>query len=404
MPEARKPRRPKRPFARVAAGAAVVAIVLFSGVWVAMHRIPGVAAIATDAVRGLLGQVAVAWIEDRAYGLADRLKQGLHGHEPPVKLWEETLVPILPREGFPPRAGSAPFHEVAQRLDGAWAAVPGAPASMARTLLHTDPTRPYSAVAVVALDLNRIDIHWQVGLQEPISEALPRLRRTGLIPPSDVRWVLAAWDGGFKTMHGHYGSMLDGVTLLAPLERSCTVALYRDGTVRIARWTALSKTEPDMRAFRQTPPCLVESGQVNAEVDAARGQAWGAAVDGATIIRRSAMGIDASHRVLFVGIGESVSTRALADAMKAAGAEAAAELDVNYAYVRFLIYGDPAQRTAHQVPRATPLIPQLLFWPSEYVRLALTRDFFYATERRQAGTSVEERALGSLKDPHRVGG
>ncbi len=136
-----------------------------------------------------------------------------------------------------------------------------------------------------------------------------------------------------------------------------------------------------MAGFRQGPPCLVEHGSVNPAVDAAHGVEWGAAVDGATIIRRSAMGIDGRGETLFVGLGEAVSTRALAEGMRAGGAEAAVQMDVNYAYVRFLLYGDPAKRARDTRPRATPLVPNLLFAPDEYVNEASPRDFFYAVEK-----------------------
>jgi hypothetical protein len=350
------------------------------GAWWAMHHVVGVAPALVDGLRSIIGVRAVAWLEDRAYSLEDNVHQALHGSEPPVQLWSP--APPAPKtEGFPPAPVKPPFANVAHPADGQWSAVPDMPPSLARTLVHSDPARPYSALAVVALDLRRVELRMQAGTQEPISEALPHAKRTGLVDRSDLPNLLAAWDGGFKTMHGHFGMMTDGVTLLPPLPGSCTLGLYPNDVIRLGTWTKLASTRNEMLGFRQTPPCLVENGAVNPAVDAAHGIEWGAAVDGATIIRRSAVGIDAEGKTLFVALGESVSTRALADGMKACGAAAAAQMDVNYAYVRFLLYGDPNVRHG-ATPRAAPLIPHLLFSPEEYVLEPSPRDFFYAVAKR----------------------
>jgi hypothetical protein len=365
--------------ARTTGLAALGALTLLGGLWWGMHHLVGFAPVLVDGLRSVIGPRAVAWIEDRAYSLEDTVHQKLHGSEPPVTLWQ--AGPALPKSlGFPPAAATPPFPRVAHAEDGHWSAVPGMPPSMARTLLHSDPARSYSAVAVVAIDLRRVELRMKAGTQEPISDALPRTKRTGLVDASDLPRLLAAWDGGFKTMHGHFGMMTDGALLLPPLPGSCTAALYANNVVRIGTWTTLASTEPAMLGFRQTPPCLVENGAVNPAVDAAHGIEWGAAVDGATIIRRSAMGIDAQGETLFVGLGERVSTRALADGMQAAGAAAAAQMDVNYAYVRFLLYGDPSARHGAR-PTASPLIPLLLYSPTEYVTQASPRDFFYAVTK-----------------------
>jgi hypothetical protein len=345
-----------------------------------MHHVVGFAPALVDGLRSVIGQGAVAWLEDRAYSLEDSMKQKLHGSAPPVTLWEDA-PPLTHDESFPPPPATAPFSTVAHPADGRWGAIPGMPTSLARTLLHPDPARSYAAVAVVALDLRRVALRSQPGTEEPISSALPRSARHGLVEASDVGRLLAAWDGGFKTMHGHFGMMTRRVVLLPPLPGSCTVAFLPNDEVRIATWTALASSEPKMTGFRQGPPCLVESGTVNPAVDAAHGVEWGAAVDGATIIRRSAMGIDERGETLFVGIGESVSTRALAEGMRAAGARAAVEMDVNYSYVRFLLYGDPGARPRGVRPRALPLVPHLLFSSEEYVDEPSPRDFFYAVTK-----------------------
>jgi hypothetical protein len=48
--------------------------------------------------------------------------------------------------------------------------------------------------------------------------------------------LLAAFNGGFKAIHGHYGMMVDGTTLLPPTDGLATIALRADGTIQIGQW------------------------------------------------------------------------------------------------------------------------------------------------------------------------
>src|SRR6185436_15920854 len=113
-------------------------------------------------------------------------------------------------------------------------------------------------------------------------------------------------------------------------------------------WPELKPSEGQMVGYRQTPPCLVEEGKTNAALDIEYNKKWGSTVSGETVIRRSAIGIDKAGRTLFYGLGEAVTAQSLSRAMKAVGAENAAQLDVNYAYPRFLLYErSAAEATPH---------------------------------------------------------
>jgi hypothetical protein len=260
--------------------------------------------------------------------------------------------------------------------------VPAGPSANGRPLLvrstvHPDPERSFSAVAMVALDWRYLRLHLVAGTIEPRSPVQPASGRPGTIPRAACPELVATFDGGFKTMHGHFGMMLRGDVYLPPRDSSCTVAIYRDGRVGIGPWPMVRPTEADMVAYRQTPPCLVEDGISNAALGSENVAEWGNAVDGATVIRRSALGIDATGRILFFGLGESMAAITLARAMAAAGAVRAAQLDVNDPLVRFLVY---STRPFEQPPLPTPLVPKLLFRKAEYLTEPSTRDFFYVTK------------------------
>ncbi len=378
------------------------------GLWYGIHHVPGFGPALADGVRAVVGPAPVAWAENVVYGAADAVNRWRYKDAPPKTFWEppsETIpanaAPPSPIEraaeaasapaealSFPPPSYAPPFENVASKSDGVWIAIgagkaapgePPTPPAMVKSLVHPDPKRSFAAVAIVAMDLQRLDLRLVSGLQEPASSTVAPERRRGLIAKEDMADVVAAWNGGFKATHGHYGMMIDGDTFLPARDTACTLALYRDGAVKIGTWTALSASEPSMAAYRQTPPCLVEQGELNPELSEYN-RSWGSTVSGETIIRRSAIGIDKSGRVLFYALGEAVTSEALGRAMKVAGAAGAAQLDVNHAYPRFLMF---EQRRAGELPIATQaIIPDIEFEKWDYTVEPSPRDFFYIKRRR----------------------
>jgi hypothetical protein len=190
------------------------------------------------------------------------------------------------------------------------------------------------------------------------------------------------------TRHGSWGMMIRGDVFLPPHDDGCTVALLADGSVRVRTHAQLTMGAPnpaapsDLVAYRQTPPCLVEERAVNAALlGAEKPRRWGMSETGGLDIRRSALGLADGGRTLLYGLGEWITPRALAEAMLAAGAVSAAELDVNWSYTRFLLYGPGA--TPGDPPEVTAtLVPKLKHAPGQYVKKPADRDFFYLARRR----------------------
>lgn len=402
---------PRSRFRRRAVIALAATALAVEGLWLGIHHIPGFGPALADGVRAVVGPTPVAWAENVAYGVADTLNQWRYKDEPPKTFWEapaESIpvsaapdkpikaaadahapdAPAAPAESFPPPSYAPPFEGVAAKGDGVWLAIrsgkpasgePAEPPAMVKSLVHPDPKRGFAAVAIVAMDLNRLDLRLVSGLKEPASNTVPEERRRGLIAKDDMADVVAAWNGGFKATHGQYGMMINGDTFLPPKETACTMAFFRDGSVKVRTWPALKDAEATMAFYRQTPPCLVEQGELNPALSEYN-RSWGSTVSGETIIRRSAIGIDATGRVLFYALGEAVTSEALGRAMKVAGAVGAAQLDVNHAYPRFLMF---EQRGAGELPIATQaIIPGIEFEKWDYTIEPSPRDFFYIKRRR----------------------
>lgn len=408
----------RRRWRRRLAIAGAVMGVLVVAMWIALHVFPDFGPMMADGARRIVGPGPVAWIEDLVYSTEDKIHMVVKSDEPPTTYWEvpdalkePTAAPAAPAapdvpKPVPPPRFSAPHAKVAAKGDGEWIAVHAAtdsePDAMYKTLVHPDPKRPYAAVAIVAMDLRAIDLEMVAGTEEPESSKVPKSHRPGLVPEADKPSVMAVFNGGFKAMHGNFGMRIGKDTFLPPRDSSCTIALLPNEDVEIRTFSEIAGDEPHMVAFRQTPPCLVERGAPNKRLLDEFNKNWGASVDGDTIIRRSAIGLSRDKHFLFYGLGEAVSARSIGDALLAAGAYDAAQLDVNSVYPRFMLVAHGADGKDPGTLRLTdPLIPDLQFRRTEYVTTPEPRDFFYIKRKahHELGPAVESRLTLPLPSP-----
>jgi hypothetical protein len=385
-----RPRAPKkaghralRVLAVLALGLLLASALLFYGT----QRVSWLGPLVADKLRVVFGDAAVSRLEELAYHVEDHVNRVARRGEKPQARWaapKKTEANVSAR--FPP-ADVGPFdREHAAPGDGVWVpvAVPNHaedPPVFYKTLLHPDPRRSWSELYVVAIDLERAQIVAVAGTEEPKSELADAAgyARTGLVPKSQDSALLAAFNGGFKAEHGHYGMRVDGVTLLGPRPDACTVAAYEDGALRIGTWSALAADHTAW--WRQGPQCLVEGGQLHPGLTDEANITWGAALGGATVVRRSAIGLDPSRRTLYVGLGNATTARVLALGMQHAGATDVAELDINWSYPRFVLF----RRTPKGTRQGYGLFEGFVFDKDEYTNRPATRDFFYIVRNTMRG-------------------
>jgi hypothetical protein len=271
--------------------------------------------------------------------------------------------------------------------DGQWLPIaipdqPALPPTLYKTLLHPDKNRSWAELFVVAMRVSDIELKLVAGSREPETtvEASKTAPRPGVIPAELHRLVLGAFNGGFKTEHGKYGMRIDDVVFVDARPEVCAVAAFKDGSLRIASWERLQPLERDMRWWRQTPHCMYEDNQLNAHLGDGGAKKWGATLDGETVIRRSAIGIDKTGETLFVGISNNTSAGAIALGMNHAGAATVAQLDVNFSYPKFVLY---EAKTPGTERIAVALAEGFEFSADEFIRKASPRDFFYILPKAQ---------------------
>jgi hypothetical protein len=241
-----------------------------------------------------------------------------------------------------------------------------------RTFLQPDPERPYTLVAVVAFDLDQVNLRFVLGLEEPSRPGGPH--GWGHIPADDRQpgKLLAAFNGGFIAEHGGYGAMADGVTALAASAGLATLAIYNDEAVRIGEWGNDFYVDGDYQAWRQNALMIIHNGEINEKVYTGTEAEWGANLDGATVTMRSGIGINAENDMLFYFAGPSLSMPVLADAMVAAGAHNGLLMDINPTHAHFTAMRDQDGELV-----AEALYPEEMdLWVDRYLR-QWDQDFFY---------------------------
>jgi hypothetical protein len=231
-------------------------------------------------------------------------------------------------------------------------------------------------VAVVAFDLTHSRLNLVLGIDEP-KPANPNIaRRTGTIPAADFKpgVLLATFNGAFKSEHGNYGAMADGLVVIAPTKELATVAIYTDGSVKIGEWGKDILPSDKMVAWRQNCRLVVQDGQINPLVNVDSAAYWGANLNGATVTWRSGIGISPDGKTLYYFAGPSMKADVLAQAMLAVGVKAGMQLDINNYWVHFAAIRDSGQKL---IPE--PLFPEDMKFDVGRYLAPYSRDFFYVS-------------------------
>ena len=271
------------------------------------------------------------------------------------------VAPALPGEGIWTTAG----------LPGPGL---GALPPLAKTFIRPDAARPYALVTLLHVDLRIARLHMVAGTTQPGG---PRgLTGAGVIPGGvgGQDRVLAAFNGGFKYADGAYGMMVGGTVYVPPVWGAATVALTSAGHVIMGSWgldQRLTGANGGLTAWRQNGALLIDHGRVAPLTQ--DGAAWGLTILNRAYTWRSGIGLTRRGTLLYAA-GDALSAATLAEALRAAGAVTALQLDINPFWVRAVTYGHDA--TGQLV--ATSLNPGMHGTGMEYLT-GDARDFFYIT-------------------------
>jgi hypothetical protein len=353
---------------------------------------PALGASMADFLREVLGPQPVAILESASSSMHDALSRHLYTSGSPQIAWSGAAplkTPVKQAQSPSKADGHGLLVPATAAKVGNSAVVLAAPQLgwqpygpsvngtpvLARTMVSPDPNRPYAGVALVRMNLSMLQLHMMPGNQEPartiqVLKAFPSL---GAIPVSDQAKLVAAFNGGFKAINGHYGMMVNQVTLLPARPNMGTVAIYRDGHVQIGAWGTDILPSADIVAYRQNCPALVDAGQLNPDLQYNNRNEWGY-TGNTDITWRTGLGITQDGKYLIYAVGNGTSAATLAQVLKDAGAYAAVQLDINQYYAHFDTY-QPSNSGGLVAQR---LLDKMINQTSIYLTPE-ARDFFYLT-------------------------
>ncbi|GEM_PF-563842 len=248
-----------------------------------------------------------------------------------------------------------------------------------RMVLHPHQASRFQSLTLAAFDLHSLEVHHVPGLQDVKDMNFPQLEeRAGLIPLAGQSALLAVFNGGFQPRHGRWGMLSLGKEIVPPRRDACTVAIMKDGSLRIAPWTELEKERENIVAFRQTPPCLVSAGKIHERLRKGDHKSWAGQNEKRKTRRRSALALSANGKTLIYALGTETEPEVMAAGLVHAGAYSAAQLDINWNWTRLFLY-DGQNTTEKYVGSLVPLMAKDR---GEYLERPAKRGFFYLTQRK----------------------
>jgi hypothetical protein len=285
-----------------------------------------------------------------------------------------------PNPSFPPADVKPPFPRTATEGDGIWKpfgtarGADGVPL-VVTTRIHPHVVSSFHTLTLVAVDRARTELGFVPGVADVGKTKVSFV--PGLVPAAERSRLLAVFNGGFLPRHGRWGMRVGETTIMPPREPGCTLLLLANGDVRLASFSRVTVPDTEIRALRQTPPCLLEDGAVHPDLSKNQDRAWGGKTPGVVTHRRSAVGLGADGRVLYYAIGVETSPKLLAEGLRAAGVHVAAELDINWNWTRFFVFSaGPDGRLG-----IAESLVDVEYSKRDYVERPSERDFFYVLGR-----------------------
>jgi hypothetical protein len=303
-----------------------------------------------------VGPEKIEWLEVQVYRWLDRFRKsapkGL-GAEPEGPPSADSVA--IDHDLYRPRPGSLvasnwppppipPILASPSPNEGKWFAPPrelihynpGAPPPVLETFVHPDPARKYSGVGVMIWDPRQVTLGMVGGTKEPASTT--GLSGWGIIPRDEkLHRVIAAFNGGFQTMHGEWGMQAQGRLIHHPMKWAASVATLKGGALAFGTWERDDRqVPPEIESFRQNLAPLTEDGEFNP----LKNQYWGLAVNTARDkihIVRSGMCLTREGNGAYLW-GEAVSLQTLAKAMVMARCVYGMQMDINKSNASLELY------------------------------------------------------------------
>ena len=285
---------------------------------------------------------SVDWLRDHGFeSVINDVEQWWYTrHKPTGSRPPKADIPVALRSGAAPgpsmdRAITASARPGA--LEGVWTTVDGLasrPGAVEQTYLHPDRAAPAVVADVVRFDQDALRTVYVPGTKEPGG----KWAWGSQIPRSQRPRTVAAFNAGFKFRHTRGGVYTEGRHAVRPLQAGlASLVIGTDGRADVVAWPGEQALTPEVVSVRQNLALIVDGGRAVPGLASDRGGNWGTRRSQFQYTWRSAVGIDASGRLIYAA-GHQMTLMQLARAMVDAGAVRAMQLDIHDGVISFNWY------------------------------------------------------------------
>jgi hypothetical protein len=244
-----------------------------------------------------------------------------------------------------------------------------------KTKLRVDSKRTFAIMHFLCMDISKANLVLVPGTNEPVSSI--GLKGRGVIPQDEQTYqnLICAFNGGFRTKHGKWGFIADGVSYMPPVKGVATITVDSKGFIKMGTWGGKGfDTTENIVHLRQNLPPILENNVVNMKHDY-----WGASIDNKTRVWRSALGISRDGRWLIYGAGNSLGHDTLAAGMSLAGCDYAMQLDINDYHTYLYTYKTNGTDKKGNLKLKPVRLTDEMSGEAQRCLQPYTRDFFYIT-------------------------
>jgi hypothetical protein len=279
-------------------------------------------------------------------------------------------------KGAVPVATTASLAMPARPSIGVWKVTAGTPKhpAVATAMFATEAGKSGTpTVSCIRIDPRLVRLRLLTGTEQPDTSH----PTTGAVPTADRKSLLAAFNAGFKMSDSRGGWFSNGHQA-APLRLgAASLVLRSDGTADVGVWGRDVSMTRAVTAVRQNLQLLIDDGVPTALVATTKvEQVWGYTVRHRVAVWRSGIGITKEGRLVYAA-GKALTVQQLTNALLAAGAMRAMELDINTQFVDAYLY-----RPSAAGPVGTKLAASMRYGPEHYLT-PQARDFVEVLARRR---------------------
>jgi hypothetical protein len=186
----------------------------------------------------------------------------------------------------------------------------------------------------MVFDQNEVELHLHSGR---IDAGTLGWRYGPSVERSERRRLAAAFNGGFRLSTGAGGFEAYGHVAVPLRDGLGSIVTYADGSTDVGSWhREVPAPGKQVVSVRQNLTLLIDHGAPASNIECRI--CWGATLGGISDPARSALGITAGGRLVWLG-GEHLTVAQLVSALVAAHVVRAVELDINPEWVAGYFYG-----------------------------------------------------------------